>query len=395
MVGIQRYFIFFFLLTAFIQAGAETESEKVFLWRKKMDELLQLYSDITPTLFSKDVRDMAIFKRDVAKIYRITKDLDQGSAHGVKAPDKDPALPYVTKMFRDDIIRAYQSLENGQVNYAKRVLKGSMAYCIACHTRNSQGNQFPLIEPFSGALKAAPWIERISFQSASRQYDAVLNSVAAQLKTPPSSSVSALDIEKAVKIALAIQVRVKQDASGAEKLAKEVLSSPAASQDLKKSAQMWIKDIADWKKDSQKPANDEAAFKKAKKLLGTVATEEELAPTLGADVRYLRASALLHDLLGKGVPKSMTDEALFLQGGSYDVMRDLGLWSLHEMYYFSCIEERPHSDLSQICFQRYKESVVSGYSGSSGVHVPPDVSVHLKRLKDLAAPLPAVPVKKK
>jgi hypothetical protein len=94
----------------------------------------------------------------------------------------------------------------------------------------------------------------------------------------------------------------------------------------------------------------------------------------------------MHDLLGRFPQSSYSAEGLFLIGLSYDVLQDLGLWSLHEMYYQACIEKQPHSRLAQRCFERYKDSIILGYSGSSGMHIPGAVQVDLSRLQALARP---------
>jgi hypothetical protein len=92
----------------------------------------------------------------------------------------------------------------------------------------------------------------------------------------------------------------------------------------------------------------------------------------------------MHELMSRFPESPFLAEGLFLIGMSYDVLQDLGLWSLHQMYYQACIEKQPHSKLARRCYERYKDSIVFGYSGSSGIHIPPAVQLDLSRLENLA-----------
>jgi hypothetical protein len=105
-----------------------------------------------------------------------------------------------------------------------------------------------------------------------------------------------------------------------------------------------------------------------------------------SDIEYLRASAVLHDVLRSESQPERQSKALLLSGRCYEVLSDIGLWSLHEMYYEACIRNTPHSNIAKQCYLRYENSVFSGYAGSGGVDVPPDVMLHIKELVGLAEP---------
>jgi hypothetical protein len=367
-------------------AGAEVQAQT---WQSKMTELSKALSDIVPDLFGvSSVRDKQAFKDKAGKIYAISSQLDQSSGHGVKTPDGDPTIPYIAEMFRKDIERAYHSIEEGQIEYAKDLLRSSVSYCIACHTRSQMGPKFPLLNAFSEPLKKAPWIDRISFQAASRQFDAVNDSVMEQLsKTKAANRVDPIQIEKSVRIALAVAVRVKQDPEAAAKLAGQVMQSAVTASDLKRNAEQWNKDILVWKAERKKTyASDKEMIEAARALIGKSVDDKYSSLRPGSEIRYLRSSLIMHDLLGRYPQSPYLAEALFLIGLSYDVLQDLGLWSLHEMYYQACIEKQPHSRLAQRCYERYKDSIVLGYSGSSGTHIPGPVSMDLSRLEALAKP---------
>lgn len=372
----------------FLLLGRSVHAEKVVpkSWREQMGELSQALKDIGPDLFSKSkTPGSKAFKAKAKKLYDISKAIDPDTSHGAQVPDQDPTLPYLSSLFREDMGRAYRSLQAGHIDYAKGVIRSSVSYCIACHTRSNSGAQFPLLSSFSSQLSTASWVDRISFQAASRQFDPVYNEVVRQLKGRQEKQVTAMDLEKGVQIALAITVRVKQSPEQAMTLAKSVFNSPLMNDFMKKKAQLWIKDIGDWQREGPRTYEKDADYlAQATQLVGILDAKSEAAWKPGSEVKYLRASMLMHQMLGKYPNSPLAAEALYLTGLSYDVLQDLGIWSIHEMYYQACIEKKPHSELAERCYERYKESVIFGYSGSAGTFVPDIVQIHLKQLQRMA-----------
>lgn len=179
-------------------------------WRSKMNELSQALSETIPFLYPDPAQNSKTLTEKVNRIHEITKQLDGKLMHSKDVPDGDPALPYIAGLLNEDIERAHQSLQEGRVEYAKSVLRSSVAYCIACHTRTQMGVEFPLLKAFAEPLKRASWIEKIEFQTASRQFDTVLTDVMQKLESPGNIGISPLDLERGSRIALSILVRFKQ-----------------------------------------------------------------------------------------------------------------------------------------------------------------------------------------
>lgn len=372
--------IFLALLMTVFSASAEAPQA----WRSKMGELAKALGEAIPYLYPNPEQDGKQLTEKVKRVYEITKKLDGKLIHA-QLPDSDPALPYIAGLLKDDIERAYQSLQEGHSEYAKGVVRSSVAYCIACHTRTKGGTEFPLLKAFSEPLKRASWIERIEMQAATRQFEPAVEEVMSQLKKPSLSGVSSLDLDRAARIALSIAVRAKQDPDQAQLLAQAVMKSQSASAAMKESAAAWLKDIAAWKAEKDKKySSDSEALVAARKLV-QAGQNDELPVGVHAEVKFLRASVLMHELLKKPLKDEQSAEALYIIGLSYDALRELGLWSLHEMYFLTCVKKAPHTVLAERCYARYDESVTMGYTGSSGVHVPKAVRDHLSKVKQLAA----------
>lgn len=373
-----------FLVVCGFLLGVGTASAAGKSWKGRMQDLSSALREAIPFLYPDPSQDPKVLTEKIKAIYEATKQLDGKIAHSVKVPDSDPALPYLASLLNSDIERAYQSLQEGHTEYAKSVVRSSVSYCIACHTRNDGGVHFPVLQAFTEPLKRASWIERIEFQAASRQFDTVLSEVMGQLEKSEKLGVNGMDLENASRIALSILVRVKKDPVRATFLTKAIEKSPAATFSLKESARVWQKDIAAWAAEKDKSfSTDAEMMTEARRLLRT--TEKDEAPGFAhAEVGFLRTSVLMHEML-KRFPKSeFTAEAFYMIGLAYDSLRELGLWSLHEMYFMACIKKVPHTDLSERCFAKYRESVTLGYTGSSGVHIPSAVRKHLDNVHAMA-----------
>lgn len=351
-------------------------------WRARMNSLSTAMTEAIPFLYPDPSQDAKQLTEKVKRIRDIAKSLDLLS-HGSKVPDQDPALPFIATQFREDTERAYQSLIDGHADYAKGLIRASVAYCIACHTRAPGGNQFPLMSAFEKTMARASWVERIEFQAASRQFDSALEGVKSQLKKK-DSEVSAMDMDRAARVALAIAIRVKNDPQLAADLARELEKSPSSNFAMKKAGETWGRDIQEWKKEAAvKHTSPDALMVAARALISRAEAAEEPIGGHG-EVRYLRASLLMHDLLRQHPESKFAAEAMYIIGSAYDALRDLGLWSLHETYFLACIEKVPGTEMAQRCFKKYDQSVTLGFSGSSGINIPANVRKHIAKLKNKA-----------
>jgi hypothetical protein len=349
-------------------------------WKATMNRLSKALAETVPYLYPDPKLDEKGLTAKVRELHELTKNLDLKTAHGMKIPDDDPALPYIASMFRQEVERAYLSLQEGHAEYGKSVLRSSVSYCITCHTRHDAGSQFPLLAAFAKPLERASWIERLEFQTASRQYDTVLSEVMGQLKSPGRPpGMSALDLERGARMALSLLVRIKKDPDRAALLAAAMGSSPSATLSMKEAAKVWQKDLGDWKSErNRKFESDAEILAEARRLTSANLTDH-------AEVRFLRATVLMHDLLQRNPSGEKAAEALYLAGRAYNQLGEIGMWSLHEFYYVACIDKAPHTAVAESCYKAYEESMVLGYSGSSGIHIPKAVREHLAALKSKAA----------
>jgi tetratricopeptide (TPR) repeat protein len=260
------------------------------------------------------------------------------------------------------------------------------SYCIACHTRNNSGPSFASLplEPLSKNLSP---LEQAKFYAATRQYDRALDIFQKILNDPVAPIERPLEWEQAIRYGLSIAVRVKQDPDQARALVERVIGAKNSPFFLKQDALKWKDSIIQWKDETPKKAmTEEGLFSQATQLIVQARELQKYPRDHLADVLYLRASAVIHELLQKVPDGHRAQEALLMAGMCYDILRPLGLEGIHEIYYDACIKKAPHTATSETCYRRYEQSTYEGFTGSAGTYLPDDIKQKLQKLEGLAHP---------
>lgn len=342
----------------------------------KMKTLSERWTRLAPLLFD-DGADAAEVKLRLWDVKEAAKGVDL--AFHLKGATNDPLLPLVAKSFESDLEQAGEIAAAGRVLQARQWARSALAACVTCHSRAGKGPRFELDAALEPVLKKSAWWDRAAFQAATRQFDPALDEIRKQLRAPRQPQSSLLEMEKAVRIGLMVAVRVKNDPACAAELADGVLASSWATPAMKERARVWKKDIDSWRKAPKAPP-----LATARALMSGEGDSGVRADD--GDVRWLRSSALMHEFLTGGPTPDETAEAYFLLGNAYDQMGDLGYWNLADLYFDSCVREKPHSAIAEKCAARFEDSLVLGYTGSRGVDVPSAVRRRVEELKKLARP---------
>lgn len=355
-------------------------------WNVRMQQLSGTLSKLLPYMTSdsryEDPKNRRLIESELKKF--------SGYAHTLKMPAdpskvSDPTIKLVGGLFEEDAERAYQEYKRGNFRYSRTLLRTLSSYCVACHTRTDSGAQFPPVNLVPNE-KTLSRYERGELYAATRQFGQALEEFDRALSDADFARTRHLEWEKAVQNSLAITVRVLKDPDRAMKVVDRVIQSPNVPMFMKDDALIWKASIEKWKKEAfRKIETEEGAFSEARRLMAEAGSLQKYPADRSADVVYLRASSVLHEMLERWPQGTKRNEALFLAGAAYEVMREAGLWSLHELYFEACIRGAPHSELARGCYARYEQAIYAGYSGSGGVSIPSDVRRKLKTLKELSA----------
>ncbi len=367
----------------FFKSIFATESD----WNSKMQEFRALLSELLPKVISDEEfnsrTNFEIIKADAKKLAMLAHSMPKGELPS----DMEASIGLISALFKDEILLAQYHLQSGNWIYARGVLRAIPKYCIACHTRSAVPFDLGSAEQdIPNGLTTS--LERAEYFDATWQFDRALDEFEKIVSNSSIAREQQLDWQRAAKYGIAIAVRVKQDPDRALRIVNLVTNSRFAPEFLKKDATKWEVSLQVWKKeDTSKDESEMKLMSEAKRLIENARSMQKYSLDRDADILYLRATSILHTFLTKHSDSPNTGEALLLLGQCYEILQDLDVWSLHELYFEACVRKFPHSPIAQACYNRYELSTFSGYSGSGGTSIPPKIQLHLASLKQLADPL--------
>ncbi|MEO7161995.1 MAG: hypothetical protein ABI041_03665 [Bdellovibrionia bacterium] len=356
-------------------------------WTEKMQGLYSTLSDILTDISGderfNDPKNKGRIEAHAKKLASLAHELEK---KGMVSPDHDPTVEILSGLFAEEAQYAYEELKRGNRSYARAKLRSISGYCVACHTRNSSGPQFPKLPSKLGASDLTG-VERGEYYAATRQFDLAQEEFNKVIVDLPHSQSHPMEWERGVQQSLSIAVRVKKDPARALKIVEQVLSNAGAPYFYKQNALKWKKSIEDWQSEGkQKSATEEGLYSEAVRLISEAHKLQRYPMDRSADILYLRATAVLHELLQLSPSGKRSGEAFLMAGLSYEVLRPLNLEELHDFYFEACIKKTPHTSLAELCYERYEESVYFGYTGSSGTALPKDVKDRLSKYEAMAHP---------
>lgn len=356
-------------------------------WTRQMRELGTTLQSLLLDASSEErfnaPKNAARIRKSTERLATLAQELDSDR---IAKPDHDPSLKLIAHLFDDEASRARKLLDYGHREYARGILRGMSGYCMACHTRNAMGPQLTGI-PESLEVAQMPWLDRANYLAATRNFDQSLATYEKGIQDPVYATQRPFDWERAVRSALALSIRVKQDPDRALVIVDRVLAMPSAPYFMREQAAKWKESLVGWKAEPRhSPWTDEGLFAETIRLTTAAKQMQKYPADRSADVIYLRATASVHDLLSRDLRGERLAEALYLAGLGYEVLQGLNFWDLHDYYYLSCIEQAPHTEVARRCFGRFQESVFAGYTGSAGTDIPPEVEARLKQMEALSKP---------
>lgn len=359
-------------------------------WNRGMEQLRSVLSRLLPDLFSdqrfNSPRNFKRIESNVKRLAQLAHDMQGvGNESFQMSADQDPSIALIAGLFKEETLLALSHLRAGHRAYARRVLKTIPNFCITCHTR-STGLDLSSVE--QQIPKTLNPLERAQFLEATREFDRALDEYEKILSDAAIGQTRPLEWEQAARFAIATAVRVKRAPERALTLVDQVLASPAASASFKNDAEKWKITLQEWKKEKSETAERrDDLFDEAKSMFKDAVKVQEYRADRSADILYLRVSAMLHDFLSRFPNDVKAGEAMLMLGMCYETLQDLQIWSLHDLYYETCVRKYPHTSVGYACYIRYEQSTFFGYTGSGGTLLPPEVEKHLLELRLLAEPI--------
>lgn len=350
--------------------------------REEMGGLFVALSDLLPIVLNKAAFEDPKNAQEILSLMNRLQDLSLKMVTSTrKFADNDPGIPFVAERFSNDITMALDMWKSGDRVVPRRLLRGVTDYCISCHTRTSKGLHLSAVTQPS-RLKTMPSLAKAEYLAATRQFHDALKIYEDALVHKPLAKIDPDAWDSGVRKMLAIAVRVENK----PRLAMELLSSIQNSPDnmppaLREDIAMWRQSAKSWANEEKQPkmTNDEK-FALAKRLLGEGETIASKSPG-GELIQYLRASSLLHEILGKVPSSQQSQEMLWLAGQSAEHLRELNLWTMQDVYYEACARKNQDSRLSLKCYNALENSMVKAYGVASRAGLPQFAKNQLDDLK--------------
>jgi tetratricopeptide (TPR) repeat protein len=346
-------------------------------WPNQMQELTKNLSDLLPLLADPQqfgsVENRATVGKNIENIKKLAHNIIDKSP----TPDKDPSIKFIALRFEQNVQLALDSYQSGHFEFSRSILKNSMAQCVQCHTRLEIGPT--LTKPdYLTSLKSIAVVDRIQFLVASRYFnEALLELNNAFIDTEQLSIVA---WQKLVQLGLIIHIRFSYDLNDTDKFISNLGKNKNIPFFIKRNIPFWQNSIASWK------ANPSTSLdlKDASDLIKNGEKLSKESRSDGGLIEYLRAAHFMHKFLANEKPQPIKAQALYQLGLIYENIGEVGSWSMNEDYYELCIRTEPHSEIGQKCFAKYQESLISGFSGTGGLFLPPDMQKKMNELRALA-----------
>lgn len=347
-----------------------------------MDRMLAEIFSLKPYLVSeesfKDPKNAQKIDESLTKMVEISKKIN----HEGKIKSTGFSVP--SQVLEQQLLETEQVFAKGNKSYALWMLKSTLGVCMSCHT------QLPAVSTKFSTLNKSHVLtnpfDEAEFLFVIRNFDEAMPLYAQAIKDYPKNVVTPENLEKALYRQLFYFVRVKRDF----KSLVAALEQDQANANLPKHLSNKIKNFVTAAKKMQKESfpsfavgQDDEVRKYAESAL-----KEELSGKFSFDdpkkeLNYLKVSGVLYEYLDRNPETRLKPEILYWLSFCESHYRHKAFYSLPELYLKQCVLEFPKSAVAKKCLTEYQDLVTMAFTGSSGTHIPEDVTKEIKTMQEL------------
>jgi tetratricopeptide (TPR) repeat protein len=375
-------FVSLFSLAACQSTKKSSQSDSEASWAAQMRSMSSNLQRLLPFVYSASEFNDPGNDDDIADLIKdFGNSVDLIPQHiGEEVLGKDPLVKYSIERLKDNTNHALKAFKEGHSEYARNTLKASMSTCFNCHTSNTLGPETNFsTKNLASSFRMFP-TEKADYYVATRQYPKAIEVLEKVLESPSSFYDSPHEQASALKKYLSLQVRVKKDPSRAVKTLDLFVRNKKLPYYLSTDAENWMESLRAWSREP-KAGNPTT---QARRLMQKANRKQKSKGYQAAMVEHLRATSLLHEALKKTKSEKQRSNIYFSLGTSYDVLTELGLWDLPDVYFEACIRSWPKSKTARKCYRSFERNLILGFSGSAGIFIPKEERARLAELKQLA-----------
>jgi tetratricopeptide (TPR) repeat protein len=347
--------------------------------RMRMDGIFDTLTFLLPLSLS-DERFQDPASRDA--ILLALRQLEENGAklasHGT---EKDASFTFLSRSLARDSADIRQRYASGRIAEARFLLHQLTENCVACHSRLPSDREFPLGQRFvdQASIAELPLEERVSLEMATRQFDRALATYE-ELLASPETSPTDLDLLGHIDGYLELCIRIRQDPARAARTLERFAARPDLTPSLRTHVDHWIASLHTLEKRHLGGSD----IGQAHSLLREAEDSAHFGDARGALVYYIAASSVLHRFVAaRPRPAGELAEAYYWLGVIESRVGRTFWLSETEFFLEAAIRLDPSAPFAERAYDLLEEFVVSGYTGSSGVHVPADAQERLRALREL------------
>jgi tetratricopeptide (TPR) repeat protein len=299
------------------------------------------------------------------------------ASHGRR---KDAGFAYLGHHLATDAGTIRDSYDSGDYEQSQFLLRQLTEYCVTCHSRLPSPSDSPVSDQFvdQGALVALSLEERATLLIATRRFDEALSTLE---RLFASTSVHAANLLSPLTDYLVVSIRVRGDLARPLKTLETFSKRPDLWRNLRLDVEQWIADLRALGGDALAGAD----LATAKRLIEEAKGMINFPGDRSALVHYVVASSILHRYAEAHTREKSRDlaEAYYYLGlVESRIGRDYWI-SQSGMFLESSIRLAPDEPFAEKAYALLEEEIILGYSGSGGIHLPPDLEQSLDELQKL------------
>ena len=366
------------VISIFFMGFAPNRSENSKVLKTEMSILYQSLAKILPLYLDSDrfynVKNKTLVESKLEAIHTHSKQIKKFLS------TSDEELKILSRSLE-------HSSNLARINF-KRELRGQSNYyvgevldtCFACHSsrKSSNDSQLDLLKHVNLADLAPN--AKAKLMTISRQFSQAMDEYEDIILKHQLDLSEIIHFDPFLKY-LVLGLRVRPDVPRVAKTLNAAIKRPLP-QSIKQDIRIWIKSLEDVR---SKEWSQGDLLQQVQRLMQKGKLVMDFPKDQSGAVYYLEASRRLKEFLAnKDVDKKRKAHAYLLLGKSEMVIGRSFLGLEARRYFEITIRLQPKTGIAQDAFKIYENSVLFGYTGSSGMHLPEDEAAKLEELRQKA-----------
>jgi hypothetical protein len=382
----------FILVTAMLSFCLQAQTPRPGETKKVMNEVFNSFSDLMDLNYPLDEFIAGKNDEKIKTHLEIIRNVFNKSNHNKTFTQVGFRPSYDTII--DYLDLTIESFKSGQKQFAHARISGLPNVCLSCHGQltDSYSSQFKIrlskidAKKFGGDFEYAHYLLALrSTQKAGDLFEKFIQNETKNSKNIRGVS-SGARIDTALRKILTIHTRYSPDIKTAIKVLKRIQKKNEFEKSYQNQLESWstqLKEFEKIPKEMFRPKDDETVHRFIQSKLDLIVKNNYTVDDGSFDVALSVGAGAFYYYLNQNPNTEMAPELLYWIALYDRRMNNNLFYSISELYLTECVKRYPKSPFAKRCYDEYENSLMIGFSGSSGVNLPPEEEKKLKNLKKL------------